>query len=54
MDDRRIRFPSKGTLEFKKPSFWRQRNAHTEENKSTGLPEHDDALEIPVFFQVNV
>jgi hypothetical protein len=40
-----------GTLEFKKPSSGDKGMLILKRNNPTGLPEHDDALEIPVFFK---
>ena len=43
--------PFEGTLEFKKPSSGDKGMLILKRNNPTGLPEHDDALEIPVFFK---
>jgi hypothetical protein len=40
-----------GTLDFKKPSSGDKGMLILKRNNPTGLPEHDDALEIPVFFK---
>jgi len=43
--------PFEGTLEFKKPSAGDKGMLIFKRNNPTGLPEHDDALEVPVFFR---
>jgi len=43
--------PFEGTLEFKKPSSGEKGMLILKKNNPTDLPEHDDALEIPVFFK---
>jgi len=43
--------PFEGTLEFKKPSSGDKGMLIFKRNNPTGLPEHDDALEVPVFFK---
>jgi len=43
--------PFEGTLEFKKPSSDNKGMLIFKRNNPTGLPEHDDALEIPVLFK---
>jgi Immunoglobulin-like domain of bacterial spore germination len=43
--------PFEGTVEFRKPSSGNQGLLILKKNNPTGRPEHDDALEIPVFFK---
>ncbi len=47
--------PFKGTLEFKKPEsangFSNRGSLIFKKDNPSGLPEHDDALEIPVYFE---
>jgi hypothetical protein len=43
--------PFEGTLEFKNPNSGGKGMLIFKRNNPTGLPEHDDALEIPVFFR---
>jgi len=43
--------PFEGTLEFKRPSSGQRGTLIFKKDNSTGRPEHDDALEIPVFFK---
>jgi hypothetical protein len=43
--------PFEGTLEFRKPSSGDKGMLIFKRNNPTGRPEHDDALEVPVFFK---
>ena len=43
--------PFEGTLEFRKPSSGAKGTLVLKRNNPTGLPEYDEALEIPVFFK---
>jgi hypothetical protein len=43
--------PFEGTLEFKKPSSYDRGTLIFKKDNPTGRPEHDDALEITVFFE---
>jgi hypothetical protein len=43
--------PFEGTLEFKKPSSGDKGMLIFKRNNPTGLPEHDETLQIPVFFK---
>lgn len=43
--------PFEGTLEFEKPRSVHKGMLIFKKDNPTGLPEHDDALEIPVFFK---
>jgi hypothetical protein len=43
--------PFEGTLEFEKPEFGERGTLILRKDNPSGLPEHDDALEIPVFFE---
>jgi len=43
--------PFEGTLEFKKPSAGDRGTLILKKDNPTGLPEHDDALKIPVSFK---
>ena len=43
--------PFEGTLKFKKPEDGSRGTLILKKNNPTDLPEHDDALEIPIFFK---
>ncbi|MDP2650452.1 MAG: Gmad2 immunoglobulin-like domain-containing protein [bacterium] len=43
--------PFEGTLEFEKPEFGERGTLILRKDNPSGLPEHDDALEIPIFFE---
>jgi len=43
--------PFERVLEFKKPISGDKKKLIFEKDNPTGLPEHDDALEIPAFFK---
>ncbi|KKT25010.1 MAG: hypothetical protein UW07_C0004G0009 [Candidatus Nomurabacteria bacterium GW2011_GWF2_43_8] len=42
--------PFTATLEFKKPTYKNNGALILQKDNPSGLPEHDDALEIPIFF----
>lgn len=44
--------PFSGTIEFETPDYGERGALILQKNNASGLPEHDDALEVPVRFEV--